>query len=647
MNRKIRWLGVIALLTILLWMPIQVGANPDLEDFTAYTEVDPNDHINVVNSTHIQVTDIAEDEDAYLYRDYGAGFFANFTHYLEVRLDDHISATARANCWAVANEIDDWTGVSDGFSVQVAWANAAGTWRLKLAKMEAGTETSASADVSGGTWYYLTITRNGDTLTLDIYSDANRSTLVDSLSLTVDASISFRYLYAVQSQNSGDADTLSFTVANLDIGLNSPQFIGFEAPSKAYAHKWFYLNASINDDDGASDIKNCSLTLNGGITLKWDGSNFTLTDSNGYAELDASGCLKTVLNSTAVKLSWKVKLDWDYPYESVDVDGAVYDAHGKQDTLSVSDLFDFEDDLKVLNVSVSDDRASVESVVYVTGEVKLEDGILPDDWSGAVVKVGGHSAQPQSDGSFNVSLTLPSEVGLHNYTVYSYTVDDGETSILNGSISVIADRIVIPGFHIWMPWVYEAKYEALTGQVIDVNCEPYLEYDHHPLSGNDTLQINGYNFTYDGFLGVWVAHISSSTPDTVKLDTVSSAYEADYGIDVGVILKPLTIKFETEASVMRPMNTLLTQYLMKGDLVGFVTGCYTMRLGEVFYGLVLLALMIPIYIRYQSLMAVAVLMLLLGAVIEYMIPTPAITMSKILIILGVAGILYRLFVRRD
>jgi len=107
-------------------------------------------------------------------------------------------------------------------------------------------------------------------------------------------------------------------------------------------------------------------------------------------------------------------------------------------------------------------------------------------------------------------------------------------------------------------------------------------------------------------------------------------------------------KWETPSqSINIPISTLLWQYLLKGDLTGFIIALYTYSLGEIFFGLILLAIFIPLYIRYQSLMAVSVIMILLGSMIEYLVPTQGITMSKILIILGIAGILYRLFVRRE
>lgn len=50
-----------------------------MEDFTTFTKVDPNSHIVVVSAAHIDFTNW-DNESTYLYRDYGADFFSDFTH---------------------------------------------------------------------------------------------------------------------------------------------------------------------------------------------------------------------------------------------------------------------------------------------------------------------------------------------------------------------------------------------------------------------------------------------------------------------------------------------------------------------------------------------------------------------------------------
>jgi len=83
------------------------------QDYTTYTETDPNDRFAVANNV-ITVTGLTNDEDAYVYKDFGAGYFADFTHYL-----GPVQFTAQSGtlpCFAfygVANAVDDSYHLSD------------------------------------------------------------------------------------------------------------------------------------------------------------------------------------------------------------------------------------------------------------------------------------------------------------------------------------------------------------------------------------------------------------------------------------------------------------------------------------------------------------------------------------------------------
>jgi len=93
------------------------------------------------------------------------------------------------------------------------------------------------------------------------------------------------------------------------------------------------------------------------------------------------------------------------------------------------------------------------------------------------------------------------------------------------------------------------------------------------------------------------------------------------------------------------MDDLLSQYLLKGDLIGFIIALYTSVMGEVFFAFILLGISVPLYIRTQSLAYVTVVWIILGALLEAIIPTTGLSLGKILMVLGVAAILYQLFVR--
>jgi len=78
-----------------------------VEDFTTFTEVDPGSHISKTPTeiTHIGYTD----EDAYIYKDYGAGFWGDFEFNFEVTWVGSTSGTdfvALSFC-ALSNVLND------------------------------------------------------------------------------------------------------------------------------------------------------------------------------------------------------------------------------------------------------------------------------------------------------------------------------------------------------------------------------------------------------------------------------------------------------------------------------------------------------------------------------------------------------------
>ncbi len=90
---------------------------------------------------------------------------------------------------------------------------------------------------------------------------------------------------------------------------------------------------------------------------------------------------------------------------------------------------------------------------------------------------------------------------------------------------------------------------------------------------------------------------------------------------------------------------LLWQLLQQGDFIGFLTALYTSLLGDLFYGIVLLALALPLYIRTQSLTYVAIMWIILMGVFTVILPAEAYRIVRILFVLGVASAILSLFAR--
>ena len=86
-----------------------------IENFTTYTEVDPNAHIGVA-AAKLDIDGMTRDEEAYVYDDKGAAHFgATFEHDFDVT-PQAITNSPIAVCWAVSNVVDDdhdWDDAND------------------------------------------------------------------------------------------------------------------------------------------------------------------------------------------------------------------------------------------------------------------------------------------------------------------------------------------------------------------------------------------------------------------------------------------------------------------------------------------------------------------------------------------------------
>ena len=83
-----------------------VCANPTYENYTTYTEVDPNNHISVANSTHIDFQDY-NDDSAYIYIDKGSGHFIDFTHLVTVKPVSGQNLHT-GYFWVLSNDLNDF-----------------------------------------------------------------------------------------------------------------------------------------------------------------------------------------------------------------------------------------------------------------------------------------------------------------------------------------------------------------------------------------------------------------------------------------------------------------------------------------------------------------------------------------------------------
>lgn len=193
------------------------------EDFTTYTEVDPNNHLSQT-TTRATFTGLLRAEVAYCYKDKGVDHFVDFEHLLDVNIASATEDWAFIYFWALWNDLGsvkpldlaEKTGI-----MMSACRHSDDSLYFILREVDAGTvysdNTYGAAVLNYGTTYYLTIERSGAAFTCRIYGDSARTDLKDTLSLTLQTETKFKYIYATQSDGSLDIGAMTGYCENLDL----------------------------------------------------------------------------------------------------------------------------------------------------------------------------------------------------------------------------------------------------------------------------------------------------------------------------------------------------------------------------------------------------------------------------------------------
>lgn len=91
---------------------------------------------------------------------------------------------------------------------------------------------------------------------------------------------------------------------------------------------------------------------------------------------------------------------------------------------------------------------------------------------------------------------------------------------------------------------------------------------------------------------------------------------------------------------------LIQQYLMVGDITGFLIAIFSQSMGTAFLGFILLGFSVPIYTRTQSVGLICLIWFAVFGFVEAIIPTPAVSLGKVVMAFAGAIILYRTFMGR-
>jgi hypothetical protein len=187
-----------------------VKESPGMEDTAWHTLVDDlgaGDYITL--GKHSLLYRISRDQATYLYRDLGTGAIpGDFSVTMTIRPDDADTNNTRMFGFALSDTLGDLEAIdvaSGSFEALFVESDGVGgnfTLGIRLCESGSAANTLIATTQTEGTQVWVTYTRVGSTLTLNMYSDAGRQTLIDSATVDYAGSVlSHRYFYYISSYN--------------------------------------------------------------------------------------------------------------------------------------------------------------------------------------------------------------------------------------------------------------------------------------------------------------------------------------------------------------------------------------------------------------------------------------------------------------
>jgi hypothetical protein len=186
------------------------------EDLTTYTETDPGGDFTVI-ADRVTFDTLPGNVTSYVYKDFGAAYFGDFSIDFEVVITNSSGDGANCSICKFANSINtnDGHGASkDALGLTIH--RGASNLQFQLQDYEGAQPVDIYLHSSGTIpQTYITFSRVGSTATALLYSDAERTTLIDTLTITCNTS-TYRYFYVISSRGS-DTDTLTGVVEDYQI----------------------------------------------------------------------------------------------------------------------------------------------------------------------------------------------------------------------------------------------------------------------------------------------------------------------------------------------------------------------------------------------------------------------------------------------
>ena len=184
------------------------------EDLTTWVETDGGGDLTVTASKVDVVTQLNNVTNR-VTLDRGAGYYSgDFDHDFEHNIT---AASGEPTAFFIGVS----TGLADlrtGFSLACYFET--GNLTPYLVDQDSGAATDAfdgGSNLSGATLYYSSLSRVGNTLYWDIYSNSSRTTLVQTMTIAiVNTSENYRYAYAMSGDNDGSSTSFTYFVQNID-----------------------------------------------------------------------------------------------------------------------------------------------------------------------------------------------------------------------------------------------------------------------------------------------------------------------------------------------------------------------------------------------------------------------------------------------
>jgi len=172
-----------------------------IEDFTTYTETDPNSRLTVTASKILAAALV--NEDAWVYDDKGVDHFdalnVEFEAYQNsAGVDDGRGALGFSD---TIGKCDSWESDAVHLEIVDQGTNGPASQLTRGAHLAVDSNSTLSED----TLYYWTYTRTAgnDTITAKVYSNADRTTLLDTLTLAGFGTAKYRYAYGFVRRQDG------------------------------------------------------------------------------------------------------------------------------------------------------------------------------------------------------------------------------------------------------------------------------------------------------------------------------------------------------------------------------------------------------------------------------------------------------------